>query len=132
MNNARSLDIANQKYKVGLFSIGLEAYWDQFAGLRERLECNNNAIHRRLEALGTEVVNAGLVDAPGKAVAAGHVFRQKDIDLLFLHVSTYAVSSTVLPVVRRCKAPVVVLNLSPEAAIDYGRFNELGDRVKRS
>jgi L-arabinose isomerase len=130
VNNIRTLDGVSQRYKVGLFSIGLEAYWDQYAGLRERLEGNNKVVCRGLEALGAEVVNVGLVDAPYKAVATGHLFRQEDVDLLFLHVSTYAVSSTVLPVVRRCKAPVILLNLVPEAAIDYARFNRMDNRVE--
>lgn len=127
--NLKAFDTVNQKHKVGLFSIGLEAYWDQFPGLRERLECNNKTICSRLETLGAEVVNVGLVDSLCKAIAAGHYFRQHDVDLLFLHVSTYAVSSTVLPVVRRCKTPVVLLNLAPEPAIDYARFNRMGNRI---
>jgi L-arabinose isomerase len=52
------------------------------------------------------------------------------VDLIFLHVTTYALSSTVLPVVRRAKVPVIILNLSPAAAIDYEWFNQLGDRTK--
>jgi L-arabinose isomerase len=50
------------------------------------------------------------------------------VDILFLYVSTYALSSTVLPVVQQVKVPVVVLNLQPVAAIDYDAFNRLGDR----
>jgi L-arabinose isomerase len=34
-----------------------------------------------------------------------------------------------LPVVRRSKTPVILLNLAPEAAIDYARFNQMGNRV---
>jgi L-arabinose isomerase len=34
----------------------------------------------------------------------------------------------VLPLVQRVKVPVVVLNLQPVAAVDYERFNRLGDR----
>jgi L-arabinose isomerase len=52
------------------------------------------------------------------------------VDLIFLYVTTYALSSTVLPVVRRAKVPVIILNLSPKAAIDYASFNRLGDRTK--
>ena len=52
------------------------------------------------------------------------------MDLIFLHVTTYALSSTVLPVVQRAKVPVIILNLSPEPAIDYARFNRLGDRTR--
>jgi L-arabinose isomerase len=129
MMKVKALNAVNRHHKVGLFSVGLEAYWDQFVGLRERLERNNEAISSRLEALGAEVVNVGMVDTPDKAIAAGHVFRQADVDLLFLHVSTYALSSTVLPVVRRCKTQVVLLNLAPEAAIDYALFNNMKDRT---
>ncbi|HSP43409.1 MAG TPA: hypothetical protein VLO11_11100, partial [Luteolibacter sp.] len=53
-----------------------------------------------------------------------------DVDLIFLHVTTYALSSTVLPVVQRARVPVIVLNLSPEKAIDYASFNRIGDRQK--
>lgn len=129
MINPQFLEKIDQRYKVGLFSIGLEAYWNQFHGLRERLEGNNATICRRLASLGAEVVNAGMIDTPSKAMAASHALRQADVDILFLHVSTYAVSSTVLPVIRRLKVPVVVLNLSPEAAIDYARFNRMEDRA---
>jgi L-arabinose isomerase len=119
----------NQRHRVGLFSIGLEAYWEQFAGLRERLTSYNAAVCRQIEAAGAEVVNLGMIDSPQKAVAAGHAFRQADVDLLFLHVSTYALSSTVLPVVRRLRVPVILLNLSPAAAIDYAAFNCMRDRT---
>lgn len=52
------------------------------------------------------------------------------MDLIVLYVTTYALSSTVLPAVRRAKVPVIILNLSPTAAIDYAVFNALGDRTK--
>jgi L-arabinose isomerase len=75
------------------------------------------------------IVNLGLVDSPEAAEEAGHRFRREDVDLIFLHVTTYALSSTVLPVVRRAKVPVIILNLAPEAAIDYATFNRMGDRT---
>jgi L-arabinose isomerase len=114
--------------KIGLFSIGLDAYWPQFAGLRERLEGYNRTIAAGLSRSGVALVNLGLIDTAEKAAAAGHEFRRADVDLLFLHVATYALSSTVLPVVRRVKAPVILLNLSPDEAIDYEAFNALRDR----
>ena len=45
-----------------------------------------------------------------------------------LFLSTYALSSTVLPVVQKAKVPVLILNLQPIAQLDYGKFNALGDR----
>jgi L-arabinose isomerase len=121
-----------QKYplKVGLFGIGLEAYWSQFEGLKARLEGCIETVAQKINAFDTEVINLGLVDTPEKAVEAGHQFRQADVDIIFLYVTTYALSSTVLPVVQRAKVPVIILNLSPEAAIDYATFNAMTDRTK--
>jgi len=115
--------------RVGLFGIGLDTYWPQFKGLKPRLEGYVRAVQKKLERPGVEVVNLGLIDNPKKALAAGHQFRAADVDVIFLHVTTYALSSTVLPVVQRAKVPVVILNLAPAAAIDYEKFNALGDRT---
>ena len=115
--------------RVGLFGIGLEAYWPQFSGLKERLEGYLGSVAARLSRPDVEIVNLGLVDSPARAFAAGHEFRVADVDLIFLHVTTYALSSTVLPVVLRAKVPVIVLNLAPAPAIDYARFNALADRT---
>jgi L-arabinose isomerase len=120
----------NPPLRIGLFGIGLDAYWPQFVGLKERLEGYVARVAGKLERPGVEVVNLGLVDNPDRAYAAGREFRQADVDLIFLYVTTYALSSTVLPVVRRANVPVIVLNLAPEPAIDYATFNALGDRTK--
>jgi L-arabinose isomerase len=48
--------------------------------------------------------------------------------VVFLFVSTYALSSTVLPLAQGVGVPIIVLNLQPVAAIDYDAFNSLGDR----
>ena len=116
--------------KIGLFGIGLDAYWPQFEGLHERLLGYLRIVESKLSSFGSEIVNLGLVDSPGKAFEAGHRFRQEDVDLIFLYVTTYALSSTVLPVVQRAKVPVIILNLVPEPAIDYEKFNALDDRTK--
>jgi L-arabinose isomerase len=116
------------RVQLGLFSIGLDAYWPQFEGLKEKLSGYNELIAQRLGRSGSRVVNLGLIDNPESAVAAGHRFREADVDIIFLHAATYALSSTVLPVVRRAKVPVIILNLAPGAAIDYRAFNEMRDR----
>jgi L-arabinose isomerase len=117
-------------FKVGLFGIGLAAYWSQFAGLRERLSGFMEQVAQQIARPGVEIINLGLIDTPERALTAGHDFRKADVDLIFLQVTTYALSSTVLPVVRRAKVPVIILNLSPAPAIDYDWFNSLEDRAK--
>jgi L-arabinose isomerase len=114
---------------VGLFGIGLETYWPQFQGLKPRLEGFVRVVEQKLARPGVEVVNLGLIDNPKKALEAGHKFREADVDLIFLHVTTYALSATVLPVVKRARVPVIILNLAPAPAIDYKMFNQMGDRT---
>ena len=116
--------------KVGIFSIGLDTYWDQFEGLKQRLESYHAQIALRLTKMNVRLVDEGLVDTVEKAVEAGNAFKKEGVSIVFLFISTYALSSTVLPVVQRAGAPVVILNLQPVAAIDYKAFNKLNDRGK--
>lgn len=115
--------------RIGLFGIGLDTYWPQFRGLKARLEFHLEQVARKLARPGIDIVNLGLIDSPPKALEAGHRFRREDVDLIFIHVTTYALSATVLPVVQRAKVPVVVLNLSPAPALDYAKFNGLKNRT---
>jgi L-arabinose isomerase len=117
-------------FKIGLFAIGLDAYWEQFQGLKERLESYLQIVEGKLSHMHPDIINAGLIDSVDKAFEAGKKFKTEDVDIIFLYVSTYALSSTVLPVVQRAKVPVIILNLSPEAAIDYDAFNALPDRTQ--
>jgi len=120
------------KYKelrVGLIGLGLEAYWSQFEGLEQRLLGYLSELEKEVEGLGRRIVNLGLVDTPEKGLDAGHACRQHDVDLLLVYVTTYALSSTVLPVVLRAKVPVILLNLQPTSAIEYAEVNRMTDRT---
>ncbi len=118
-----------QSLRAGLCGVGLDAYWSQFTGLKDRLEGYVARVATRLTRPGVEVVNLGLVDTPKGSYEAGRACRRQDIDVLFLYVTTYALSSTVLPLVQRAGVPVVVLNLQPDAAIDSAAFNQMADRT---
>ncbi len=114
--------------KVGLFGVGLETYWPQFKGLLPRLESYQQQIKAKMESLGAEVVDAGMVDNPGKARKAADYLKKENIEIAFLYISTYALSSTVLPIAQQIKVPVIILNIQPVAAIDYEKLNSMSDR----
>ncbi len=118
------------KTKVGLFGIGLDTYWAQFDGLLDNLKAYQEQIKNRIAGFGVEVADAGMVDNPVKAREAADYLKSQDVEIVFLYVSTYALSSTVLPVAQKLKVPVVILNLQPVAQLDYEAFNQLGDRGK--
>ncbi|MBB6674056.1 L-fucose/L-arabinose isomerase family protein [Cohnella nanjingensis] len=108
----------SKKPRIGLYSVGLRAYWEQFPGLRDRLTAYGKFIERRLSAWG-EVFNFGLVDTESEGRRAGEWLSSRQVDLVFCHAATYSTSSTVLPVHQICSAPVIFLNLQPTARISY-------------
>jgi L-arabinose isomerase len=117
-------------FKMGLMGVGLDTYWPQFNGLKERLEAYLKLVEQKLYEIYPCIINAGLVDTVDKAFATGKMFATESVDVIFLYVTTYALSSTVLPVIQRAKVPVIILNLSPEASIDYQSFNAIENRTK--
>ncbi|MDD6914416.1 L-fucose/L-arabinose isomerase family protein [Phocaeicola plebeius] len=114
--------------KVGLLGVGLNTYWNQFEGLRERLEEYQNEIGRRMSMFDVKVINVSIVDSQESAGMAVETLLKNRIDVLFVYVSTYALSSTILPVVQECRVPVLLLNIQPTAAIDFKFVNGLDDR----
>jgi len=114
--------------KAGLFGIGLDTYWPQFKGLLSRLEGYLQQIKSGIENMDATVVYAGMVDSPDKARQAADYLKSENVDIVFLYISTYALSSTVLPVAQQLKAPVILLNIQPVAAIDYAKLNSMNDR----
>ena len=101
------------KARVGLVGIGLEAYWQQFAGLEGRLRGYVTKVAEKISTMGVEVINLGLVDTAAKGVDAGHSLRREDVDFLVIYATTYALSSSVLPMIQRARVPVLLLNLQP-------------------
>jgi L-arabinose isomerase len=116
--------------KVGLFGVGLETYWGQFEGLLDNLKAHQEQIKNNIASYGVEVIDAGIVDNPEKAMHAAEYLKSNDVEILFLYVSTYALSATVLPVAAHVKVPVIILNLQPVSQLDYKKFNQIGDRGK--
>ena len=115
--------------RIGLLGVGLAEYWSQFDGLHQRLMGYLATVERRLNGPGRDVISFGLVDCIDQAIQTGHEARAKDVDILVIHVTTYALSSLVLPIVRRAKVPVLLLDLQPTSAIDYTAVNALADRT---
>ena len=114
--------------KIGIFGVGLHTYWPQFPGLHQRLLAYQSEIVERISREGLEIIDAGLVDSIDAAQAAARLFASTELELVFVYVATYSLSSTVLPVVQGAGVPVVVLNMQPTAAIDYEKLNSMGDR----
>lgn len=113
------------KARIGLFAIGLAAYWPQFPGLKEKLEAHHAHVAAQLGTLA-EVVPLGMIDTSQAAFAAGARLAAERVDFLVCHTATYATSSQVLPIVQQAGVPVLVLNLQPSASLDYPNIDTGG------
>ncbi|MBF9014039.1 MULTISPECIES: L-fucose/L-arabinose isomerase family protein [unclassified Oceanispirochaeta] len=120
--------MSKSEVKIAVFGIGLDTYWPQFEGLEDRLKGYLSQVEGILDADGVDVISAGLVDSPEKARSAAAMFRKAAVELVFCYITTYALSSTVLPVAQEAGVPVILLNVQPVSAIDYKSFNKLEDR----
>lgn len=118
----------NRKVNIGLVGLGLDTYWPQFEGLYKRLCGYQDQIGMKMSYPDVEVINAGIVDNPIKAKETAEMLQKQDIGLLFIYISTYALSSTVLPLAQQLKVPVILLNIQPASRIDYAYVNSMEDR----
>jgi len=119
-----------QQINVGLIGVGLDTYWSQFDELKDRLEAYQNEIANKISSLNAKVINTGIVDNQPKSIEIAETLISERVDLLFIFISTYALSSTILPLAQRVKVPVVILNLQPVPVIDFKYINSLEDRGK--
>ena len=112
--------------KVGLMSIGLDAYWPQFKEMKPAIETYQADIEKMISK-HAHVVSAGLVDNMEKSAAAGKLFKANDVQLVFCFCATYSVSSNLISAVRGAGCPVILLNLQPVASMDFEKVTEIGD-----
>lgn len=120
-----------EKIKIGLLGTGLDTYWNQFEGLYEKLLDYQGVIRSKMaESCKVEVIDVGLVDNSRKSIQAADDLVNAGVELVFLYMSTYCLSSTVLPIAQRLHCPVIILNLQPVSHVDYDYMNRLGDRGK--
>ncbi len=114
------------KPRIGVLAQGLAAYWPQFIGMREKLLGHYRTL---LGKFGDEVtlVDAGLVDSIETAREANQLFRAHDVDVVFVHLATYANSEPLLITLAGISVPVVLLNVQSVVALDVSNAKEIGD-----
>ena len=119
---------------IGFVSTGLGTYWGQFPGLIDHLTAYSKQISDHLRSFGKDVaiIDAGLVDSAQSATSVSEILASSRLELLFIYVSTYTLSSTVLPLAQGVGCPCILLNIQPDARIDYKALNALPDRGDRT
>ncbi|TFB49945.1 L-fucose/L-arabinose isomerase family protein [Cryobacterium tagatosivorans] len=109
--------------RIGLVSGGLGAYWPQFPGLLPQLRESARYVTGRFTELGVDVVDVGFISDAQEAGVAAEKLRVADCDLIVVFLATYLTSSMVLPIARKSKTPVLVIDLQPTEAMDHANFD---------
>jgi hypothetical protein len=127
--------LTKPQLRVALCGIGLEAYWEQFDGLRAEIEGSLTRAGEQLQSPGVHLVPLGLIDSAGRAREAGRQCRAANADLLILYVTTYALSSTVLLLTQQARccsgSASVFSGKSPASLFSNWNFFQRADNIER-
>lgn len=118
-SNVARVATSARRPRIGVLSVGLAEYWGQFPGLLDELQRQAGRVVDRLGESGGDVVAREFVSTPSEGVAAGERFRAAGLDLLVVHLATYATATQVLPAVQRAGVPVLVIDLQPHSRMDH-------------
>ena len=106
---------------IGIVAVGHHTYWGQFDGLLDELLGKCDVFADRVRRNGVSVTDLGMVDRAEAAYAVLPKIRAAELDLLFVHMATYATSATFGVLARELQLPLVLVALQPLTAMDYSR-----------
>ncbi len=104
--------------KIGFFSLGHEAYWPQFEGLKETLLGYHKDFVDELRSRGFDIVDAGMSDNSHTAFEVGDKLRAADVDLVICFHATYGSAAHAFASIQRAGRPVVLAALQPTPGMD--------------
>lgn len=107
--------------KIGIFAVAHGTYWEQFDGLKENMMKYHRSLCEKLQGMGAEVEDFGMVDSSQTAFETVQKINGAGVDVLFCNMITYATSSVFAPIIRDCHLPVVLVALQPMKAMDMTR-----------
>jgi L-arabinose isomerase len=113
------IDARVPKPRIGVLPTGHRFYWDQFPNLKQMGQKMFAGLCSQLQAFG-ELVGPELVDTPEKAAAAARLFKETEIDLLFIFPFGYTTGMCVAPVARAVSVPIRLLNVHEDSTYAYG------------
>jgi len=118
-SNQKLLNAKKDSPRIGVFGVGYDKYWEQFAGLLDELIQKHAAIIDKIQTKEVTVIDFGMVDNPQKAYDTVKKLEAANLDLVFCNMLTYATSGTFGIIVKTISVPIVLVALQPRKALDY-------------
>ncbi len=104
---------------IAVFGVCHKAYWSQYPGLREVLTCCFEVFLGTVRDGGCNVIELGIADDAESAYAVMKRIKAVDPDLVFCDMLSYATSATWGIIAREIDAPIVLVALQPDRALNY-------------
>jgi L-arabinose isomerase len=121
-----SKNLIETKPKIGFMTIGLNAYWAQFEGIRDNIISYHDKLVKKFGD-GCDLIDSGLVDTVQTSIEAGQLFRSNDVDIVFCYTATYSPSANLLPAIKDLDVPVVFLNIQCVKSLDIDAVSTIGE-----
>jgi len=113
--------IKDNNGRIGLFSVGHNAYWTQFPKLKENIERHFKYFCKKLESYSKTniIIFKEMCDSYSVSNEAGYFFSKEQLDLIICYIATYSPSSNTISVIQKISdVPIILVSLQPSAALD--------------
>ncbi|MBR0464646.1 MAG: L-fucose/L-arabinose isomerase family protein [Clostridia bacterium] len=103
---------------IAIVPLGHYIYFQQFEGLYEELEQKSRLFLRYFEST-TDVIITDYVDRVEKAFEVVRYLKSKDVDGIFMLLTTYLPSSLAAPFANYLDVPQILIGIQPLDHLDY-------------
>ncbi len=103
---------------VGIMLCGHKEYWPQFPGMKEAMIAYSEHFVRLVRASGVNVCDPIFVDTVEDAYRAGVEFKSRDIDLLFVYLTTYVASGRYMVGALAAGCPLVIVGTQQRIQVE--------------
>lgn len=104
---------------IAVVPLGHYIYFEQFEGLYDELNKKSEEFVRYFEDTA-EIVVTEYVDTVSKAFAVVHDLKTRDVDGIFMLLTTYLPSAVAAPFANYLDVPQILVGIQPLAHLDYG------------
>ncbi len=105
---------------IAVVPLGHYIYFQQFEGLYEELNRKSGEFVRYLDD-SAEIIVTDYVDTVDKAFDTVRALKSRDVDGIFMLLTTYLPSSLAAPFANYLDVPQILVAVQPRAHLDYGR-----------
>jgi L-arabinose isomerase len=108
----------SDRANVGIMVCGHKEYWPQFPGMKEEMIRYSQNFAKMVRDSGVNLLDSVFVDTIEDAYQTGIDFKAKDIDLLFVYLTTYVASGRYMQGALAADCPIVIVGVQNKINIE--------------